>query len=126
MARKREFASTWATNPTERAGGAVVAHSDVRPDNEYAALMEAMPGHAIETSRDELLPLRDILQDAIEKLTPREQWIFDALTSRRLSVRQLGRELNLSKSQVHREGDAIKMKLRTALIEHEEVRTYLR
>lgn len=107
-------------------GSVVVGHGDVRPDNPWVALMEAMPGQEIETSRDELLPLRDILQDAIEKLTPREQWIFDALTTRRLSIRQLGRELSLSKSQIHREGEAIKMKLRTILIEHEEVRGYLR
>ncbi len=122
MARKREIASSFDNKPHV----GTVAHSDTRPDNEFESLMQAAPGMVPDPSRDELLPLRDILQDAIEKLTPREQWIFDSLTSRRLSLRACARELGLSKTHIQRERDAIFLKLRTHLIESEEVRSYLR
>jgi len=104
----------------------MIANSDMRPDNPFEALMLCAPGQDPDVSRDELLPLRDILQDAIDGLTPREQWIFDALHTRKLSLRQLGRELNLSFGHVRRLRDEINEKLRVVLIEHEEVRRHLR
>lgn len=88
--------------------------------------MQCAPGQEPDTPRDSLLPLRDILQDAIDKLDPREQWIFDALVTRRLSLRQCARELSLSKTHVHRELGAITEKLRGILLESEEIRSYLR
>mgnify|MGYP001365026924 CR=1 FL=1 len=122
MARKRELASTFDNQSNKR----MVASSDQRADNPFEALMVCPPGIDPDPSRDELLPLRDILQDEIENLTEREQWIFDALTSRRLSLRQCGRELGLSFSHIRRIRDNVYTKLRTALIEHEEIRSYLR
>jgi len=133
MARKREIA-TLNQGRTEgdgqiepnRTHEGTVGHGETRPDNPIEALMQCAPGMDPLASRDELLPLRDILQDAIERLTPREQWIFDALTTRKLSLRQCAAELGLSKTHVQREREAIYMKMRTMLIEHEEVRSYLR
>lgn len=121
MARKREIATTFDNQAHSR----MIANSETRAETAIEALMQCPPGIDPDPSRDELLPLRDILQDAIERLTPREQWIFDALTTRRLSLRQCARELALSKTHVQREREAIFLKLRTMLIEHAEVRSYL-
>lgn len=121
MARKRELATTFDNQPNKR----MIANSETRPDTLIEALMQCPPGIDPDPSREELLPLRDILQDAIDKLTPEEQWVFDALTTRRLSYRELGRELSIPKSTVERMRERILTKLRTSLIEHEEVRRYL-
>ena len=121
MARKREIASSFDNKPSFR----MVANSDVRPDNPIEALMQCPPGIDPDPSREELLPLRDILQDAIEKLDPREQWIWDALTSRRLSMRALARELGMSKGAIQHHKARITTKLASILIESEEVRRYL-
>lgn len=140
MARRREIATLHAAANVQRLDGTqyyrerienethdgAVAHSETRPENIYQALMQCAPGEEPDTPRDELLPLRDILQDAIDKLTDREQWIFDALFTRRLSLRQLGAELNLSFGHVRRLRDEITEKLQSILIENEEIRSYLR
>lgn len=123
--RDSEDPRTRSTTDPNRTVERAVAHSETRPDTAIEALMQCAPGVDPLPSRDELLPLRDILQDAIERLTAREQWIFDALTTRKLSLRQCAAELALSKTHVQRERDIIHMKLRTILIESQEIREYL-
>lgn len=77
-----------------------VAGADPHPENEFEALMRCRPFEDPHTPKDELLPMRDVLQDAIEELSPREQWILDALIVRRVSHRALARELGVSKSLI--------------------------
>lgn len=122
MARKRELATSFDNKAPFR----MVANSDMRPDTAIEALMQCAPGVDPDPSRDSLLPLRDILQDAIERLTPEDQWIFDALFSRRLSLRECARELgHPTHRTIQTKRDEILIRLRTILIESDEVRSYL-
>ena len=72
------------------------------PETDLQALMEAAPFEEPHTSQESVAGLREQLADAIDKLEPRLRWIFEARTFRGLSVREVGRELNLSKSYVDR------------------------
>ena len=121
MPRRRELAWPLENQPST----AAVAHATTRPETALEALMQCSPGQEPLPSRDEMLPLRDILADAIESLEPREQWIFDAIFCRKLSLRQLSQELQLSKTHLARDRDQIKEKLQRMLLEHPTIREYL-
>jgi RNA polymerase sigma factor (sigma-70 family) len=95
-----------------------VGHGDTRPDNPWEALVQAQPHHEVAVSRAELLPLRDVISDAIDTLDEQQRWIFDSLFVRRLSLRQLGREIGMPKSTVARWRDRLLDELRQKL-EHE-------
>lgn len=104
---------TWAAEEVHN-----IPHgSSGRAENPYQALMECAPGDEPELSKQELEPLRAILNDAIDRLSPRDQWIFTALVYRRMSVRALGRELALSKTHIARERDRIMSELRVQLLD---------
>jgi DNA-directed RNA polymerase specialized sigma subunit len=60
-----------------------------------------------------------------EHLTEREQWVLRAFLFERQSIRSIGRELNLSKSQVQRVKDAALAKLRVHLVDCPPVQSYL-
>jgi len=99
---------------------------DTRPDTPFQALLEAAPFEDVDWSREELLPLRDVIQDAIDEvLTERERFIFDAIAVERLSLRGLGAITSLSKSQVDRIYKGALVKLRSALEDHHLVKEYL-
>lgn len=90
--------------------------------------MEAAPGDAIPISQAELLPLRDVLQDALDRaLDDRERWVFDAIVVERKSFRAVGRELALAKSHVHRMYHDACRKVREALLieSADTIQTYL-
>lgn len=88
-------------------------------DSDLQALMQARPFEDVQPSRARLLPLRDVVQDAMDRvLTERERWIFDACVVERKSIRALAAELSLAKSHVDRIKHLACQKLRTAL-EHE-------
>jgi DNA-directed RNA polymerase specialized sigma subunit len=120
MSRVREipydFSSTqWATASQTRALTAM------------QALMECAPGDEPDASVEELAPLREIIADAMqETLTEREAWIFDALFSRRMSLRKLAAELALSKTHIARIRDEACHKLAAALIVHPEIQRRIR
>jgi len=103
-----------------------IAHSETRPETAVAALMQCSPGDYPETARSELIGLRDIIEDAVITLDPREQYVFNAVACERLSLRLCGDRLGLSKSQVARIRDAATAKLREVLIEHDDIRRYLK
>lgn len=97
-----------------------------RPANVFAALLEAPPFTEPDWSREELLPLREVIQDAIDDaLSDRERFIFDSIAVERLSLRQLGAITSLSKSQVDRIYKGALAKLRDALADHLLVKEYL-
>jgi DNA-directed RNA polymerase specialized sigma subunit len=135
MARSREI--SWNPQPdpddewydytfANRTSRGCVAHSETRPDTEMQALMEAPPGQDPETSLEQALPLREILGAAFDLiLDERERWVADALWVRRLSFRQLGRELNLSSTHILRLRDEIRDKLIAELLTHNEIQEYL-
>lgn len=73
-----------------------------RPQTKLQALMETAPGAEPVDSVEDLSELRELLADALEVLDARDLWIFTAHVNRGLSFRQIGAELNLAKSHVHR------------------------
>lgn len=96
-----------------------VGHGETRPANALAALMECPPGHDPEESLDEQQALGDLLVFLIEDtLDAEELWIFEALHYRKLTVRELARELSIPKSSVHRKRHEIVSKLRSVLLQY--------
>jgi len=93
--------------------------------SEVQALMETAPGETPRSSTEGLLPLRDLLSDAIDALDPRERWIFDATVVERKSIREVGRELNLAKSWVDRLKQRAVANLREALATEPIILAYL-
>lgn len=116
MPRRREV----PFDPTTRAPhGREVACSAAETDTQ--ALMETRPFEDPQPSRASLLPMRDLIQDAIENvLTEREAWIFDACVVERKSIRALSVELSLAKSHIDRIKHRAVAKLRDAL-QHEQI-----
>lgn len=104
---------------------AFVGHSEWRPVSPLESLMQTAPHSDPATSRQERLPLRDVLADAIDMLSEEERWIFDALFVRRASLRALGRELSLSKTGVARKRDRLLDRLREHLGNEQIVKEYL-
>lgn len=88
--------------------------------------MECGPHEDPDASCEELLPLRDVIQDAIDGLPPRERWVFDGYVVRRMSLRQLARELGLSKTYIADLRDRAYALLREALEDHDLIRLYLK
>lgn len=102
-----------------------VGCGSVRPLNEYEALMCARPHEYPVVSREERLPLRDIIADALDELTDEQRWIFDALFVRRLSLRKLGAELSIPKTTVARMRDTLLSALREMLETDPRIQSYL-
>ena len=88
-----------------------------RPENRYDALMRAEPGVEPEESIEEQDELREILADALDSLTAEDQWIFLMLTTVQLSLRFVGRVLDVPKTTLARRRDRIIQKLQAALLE---------
>jgi hypothetical protein len=66
-----------------------------RAATESQAIMETAPHGTIPVSQEELLPLREVLADAIDMLPPLEREVFTAVAIERLSQRTAGRELGV-------------------------------
>lgn len=79
------------------------------------ALMEAQPGDEPVDSYEDILDKIDGVVAALDVLTDRERWVVEATIWRGLSMAQLGNELGLSKSTVHRIYHTALEKLATAL-----------
>ncbi len=113
MSRERAF-NPHGTPDIERYGPPV-AHSQQTPFNIYEALMRSRPHEEAEEAQEELLPLREVLQDAIDNLGERDRWVIDALVVRRISMRALARELGVTKSTIGRWRDKALRELRGVL-----------
>lgn len=113
MSKQRELVRS--PHPYQRANDEEETNSDLessphiqiaatpRAASAYEALMQAVPGGEPDLSQGELLHLRDVIQDALDEvLNERERYIFDAISTERVSVRQVAKRLSLSKSQTHR------------------------
>lgn len=72
------------------------------PTTSLQALMETAPFEEPKLSTEEMLPVMDAAVAALDILTERKRWIIYARIWRRMSVRQVGVELNLSKTHVDR------------------------
>ena len=99
---------------------------DTRPFNVYQAMVECAPFTEPDLSREELLPLRDVIADAIDDvLNDRERFIFDLIACERRSRREAAALLSLSKSQVDRIYHRACEKLRFVLEDDPTIKEYL-
>lgn len=125
---RREFAGPdghYLGEP-EFIGRMAVGMAEQRPETAIQALMECAPHDEPDLSLEELLPLRDVLADAIDLcLDGRQRWVFEALVIRGESLRSLGRELALSKTHVARLRDEAISLLRTVLEDHPLIERHL-
>ena len=103
--------------PVGRSQTSIRPWSQRRPENLYDALLRAQPFDEPEESIAEQDELREILADALDCLTPEEQWIFRMLTTVRLSLRFVGLVLGVPKTTLARRRDRIIRKLQAALME---------
>lgn len=94
-----------------------------RPESEMQALMESTAVHPIEDSVEKLLPLRDVLADALDLLDAKHRFVVEALVIEGMSLSQcavllaqfLGRDHAYSKTRVARIRDEAFGALREAL-----------
>lgn len=102
-----------------------------RPYTIYHALMEAPPHAPIDTPQADLLELREIIQDAIEQLSPQEQEIVNQNLVSRHSLQHIADTLAdyghrpLSKSGVEYARNSALKKLRDNLSQHPLIKQYL-
>ena len=73
-----------------------------RPINEYDALLRAAPGNEPEESEAEVQALREVVAIGLELITDEHRFILEAVHSERVSIRDLGHRLGVSKSQAGR------------------------
>lgn len=116
MPRKREI--PWDT---------LTIHRKVteRADTQYEALMQAAPHEPIQRSLEELLPIRERLTEAFERLSERDRWIVNSILVERKSIRSTAADLSLAKSHVDRLYKAALNKLRTELENDPMILEYL-
>lgn len=89
-----------------------------RPVTEIQALMETRPHETPAVSIEERLKTKELVALAIETLTAEEVWVFNAVVIEGLSLRVVGKQLNVSKNTVAARRDQAIKKLR-ALLENE-------
>ena len=98
-------------------------------DTEMEALMEALPFDEPATdweSKDrELADLRTAVQEVFDSLTDGEEWLYNCLVEVGLSLRFLSRVLDIPKSTLARQRDALAHKIREELLKHEVIKTWL-
>jgi RNA polymerase sigma factor (sigma-70 family) len=79
-----------------------VNHKERQPDTDLQALMEAKPFEEPDSSVGGSIELRERLNGAVDSLPQRLKWVFEAAHYRGMSVREIGRELSISKTTAHR------------------------
>ena len=99
------------------------------PETELAALIETKPfeePHPDWESKDrELADLRTAVQEVFDSLTDGEEWLYNCLVEVGLSLRFLSRVLDIPKSTLARQRDALAHKIREELLKHEVIKTWL-
>jgi len=100
-------------------------NTERRPFTPIEALMSAAPHEPIETSQIELLAMRDLLADAIDRLPERHKWVLEMQMMRRTPVRPLGDMMSLSKSRVWKIKQEALAMLRNDLQDHPLIVAYL-
>lgn len=96
-----------------------------RPETTIQALMETAPGDTPLESVEEQATLAETLADALDAMgqdSPRHLWVFQAHVNRGLSFREIGDELNISKSHAHFLYQQAQQRLRHLLGDYDELR----
>ena len=97
-----------------------------RPDNDWQALMEAVPGEEPIESRDTLQVLREAVVDCIDMLSEQDRYIIDAMNSEQITYDELGKRLGTSLTHAWRLRNAAYKNLEQILERHEVIRQHLR
>lgn len=95
--------------------GAFVCGADPAPTDPFDALMRCAPGEEPRESSAERIDADTAIADGVEALDERERYVIDSLYWRQTTLRELARELSLSKTHVARIRDAALAKLRVEL-----------
>lgn len=67
-----------------------------QPENEYQALMEALPGHEPATPKTTINELVDVVRECMEFLLPQDLYIVHAIAYERITYEELGERLGTS------------------------------
>jgi hypothetical protein len=98
-------------------------------DTEVEALMETRPFEEPvtdwESKNKEIKDLRTAVQEVFDSLTEDEEWLYNCLVEVGLSLRFLSRVLDIPKSTLARQRDALAHKIREELLKHEVIKTWL-
>jgi len=86
-----------------------------RPETPLQSLMEAAPFQETDISIIELLPIREALVDAFEELDEEEKWVLNSLVVERMSIRELGYQINAPKTSIARIRDRALGRMRELL-----------
>lgn len=97
-----------------------------RPENDWQALMEAVPGDEPAESKEVLQPLREAVADCIDMLSEQDSFIINAMNSEQITYDELGKRLGVSLTHAWRLRNAAYKNLEQILERHEVIRQYLR
>jgi DNA-directed RNA polymerase specialized sigma24 family protein len=97
-----------------------------RPEDDWQALMEAVPGDEPVQSKDALQPLREAVADCIDMLSEQDSFIINAMNSEQITYDELGKRLGVSLTHAWRLRNAAYKNLEQILERHEVIRQYLR
>ena len=97
-----------------------------RPENEWQALMEAVPGNAPTESKDALQIIREAVVDCIDMLSEQDKYIIDAMNSEQITYDELDKRLGTSLTHAWRLRHAAYKNLEQILERHEVIRQHLR
>lgn len=90
--------------------------ADKAPENEYEALMRALPHHEPEELPSGIMDLRDAVAKYFELLDPREQWILNGCISEGKSLQSIADELSFTKTHIWRLRNKAFEKLKEAML----------
>ena len=97
-----------------------------RPEDDWQALMEAVPGDEPVESKETLQLLRESVADCIDMLSEQDHYIIDAMNSEQITYDELGKRLGVSLTHAWRLRNAAYKNLEQILERHGVIRTYLR
>lgn len=73
-----------------------------QPENEYQALMEALPFHEPKRARNSINEVQEIVIDCIEILLEKDRYIINAVNYEQVSYQTLGMRLGISATHAWR------------------------
>ena len=97
-----------------------------RAEDDWQALMEAVPGDEPVASKDALQPLREAVADCIDMLSEQDSFIINAMNSEQITYDELSKRLGVSLTHAWRLRNAAYKNLEQILERHAVIRQYLR
>jgi predicted DNA-binding protein YlxM (UPF0122 family) len=89
----------------------------------YEAMMMAAPHEDIDDDHWEKMEMRELINDYVDELDPRELWIINAYMTEGKSLQQIADELSITKTHVWRLRNQALDKLRIAMSQDTKIRS---